>query len=88
MLNEDINDLESESEGEEDDDDGWDRGDNLDERKTDVSNASIPELSKMQTLLVSGLVYGYGLRESKWGKSTCHLKDHLYFSDNFQVRLP
>jgi hypothetical protein len=29
--------------------------------------SKIPELDEVQTLLVSGLLYGYSLREGKWG---------------------
>jgi hypothetical protein len=34
--------------------------------------SKIPELDEVQTLLVSGLLYGYSLREGKWGTLLRH----------------
>jgi hypothetical protein len=34
--------------------------------------SKIPELDEVQTLLVSGLLYGYSLREGKWGTLSRH----------------
>jgi hypothetical protein len=41
------------------------------QRREDESG-KIPELDEVQILLVSGLLYGYSLREGKWGTLLRH----------------
>jgi hypothetical protein len=36
----------------------------------------IPKLNEVQMLLVSGLLYGYSLREGRWGNNTPSLAPH------------